>query len=314
MLPDAAAIRAVKDPARRLRAARAAADAARRVFATIEAQAAAELAADHRDIPASAHEVRIDLQEFAIKAEGLDHAAGFATNQIEPARRFESQEDAEDALRDYGLRLDEVTDELGPLVLGAAAVGVPWQLVHEHTRTRPDALACFLPASGSVEVAAPVDAGELETFARWITTRARALMDAATTWAEGCEAQIWDMEARRFVANCTPMSLNSAPADARESSPEASVEELAAYLNADTTSGEREKNHTLATLDRLTDPDAWLSMECAGLEREAARIRERRPAGPGAEYAVGQVATADAFTELAGAFRHLRRTGQAPST
>ncbi|MFD8222472.1 hypothetical protein ACFV2U_54895 [Streptomyces sp. NPDC059697] len=285
------------------------------MFTTIEAQAAADLVAGHRTVSAAAHEIGMSPQEFTKRLEILGRPEGRATHQMEPARRFESQGDAEDALRDYGLRLEEVTDELGPLVLGAAAAGIPWQLIYGHTRTGPDALAWFLPATGSIEVAAPADFGELETFARWITAHARALKDAATTWSEGCEAQIWDMEARRFVANCAPAPLHT-PSDVgvRESGPETPAEEFAAYLNAVAASSAEEKHDTPGAFDQLTDPDAWLSVECVGLEREAAKIRERLAADPGTERADGEVATADAFAELASAFRQLRRTGKAPNT
>ncbi|MBT2400818.1 hypothetical protein [Streptomyces sp. ISL-100] len=316
VLPDVAALRAIKDPARRFLAARAAADAAREVFTAIEAQAAADLVAAHRTISAAAREVGMIPQGFTKRLEILGRPEGRATHQEEPARRFESQEDAEDALRDYGLLLEEVTDELGPLVLGAEAAGIHRHLIYEHTRTGPDTLAWFLPATGGIEVAEPVDFDELETFARWITARARALKEAATTWSESCEAQIWDLEARRFVTNCAPASLHTAPdVGVRESGPETPAEEFATYLHAVAAACSEEKKHdTPGALDQLTDPDAWLSVECIGLGREAARIRERLAADPGTERANGEVAIADAFAELASAFRQLRRTGKAPNT
>ncbi|MFE6868724.1 hypothetical protein ACFVFS_19465 [Kitasatospora sp. NPDC057692] len=209
----------------------------------------------------------------------------------QPALHFRDGHEARDALRDWFLQQQAITDRLEPLVLGALAAGLDPAEVCRISGVPLSGIERLQPEH--IEVSTDLGGAEalevLDEMARALTAHALVLADAARTGdrtgdrigdrtgdrendeecarsPESCAARLWSAAARSFVR--TPVTV--------------------------------------------LGPDAWLAAEVSRFHREAAALRrtDRRVTDDG--DAARRDAMARAYEELATAYLHLRATGAVP--
>ncbi|MFJ4342990.1 helix-turn-helix domain-containing protein [Streptomyces sp. NPDC088915] len=312
-LDHAARVLAETDPARRYHAAKAAAEAAAAPYERVADEAVEDLIAQHGgNVAAAARELGLTRQALYMrdKREKTGGGAGAAAaEQVQPARHFNSPQEAEDALRDWALDQQEVTDQLDVLLLGALAAGADPVTISELSGVPLATLRRIRPG-GNITVSRLNEYGpEIEDFARAVHARAAALRAAAATKAEHRSASIWQHAARAIVTNVAPYALMPDPGIHVEDFDTA--EEFAEALSTREPS-EEEKAEDEREPSRLAvlSHDGYLAATYLVFRREAARERlpfEETPE----EIAAGEAVQA-AFGELADAILHLRTTGQVP--
>ena len=321
-LPDLPALRAIADPARRFVALRAAQVDIARLLKPLEAQAGRELLDRHQgNWSAAAREVAMTRQAFTKRLESLENPAGKTASSLpmaEPARYFPDAATAIDALLDYELRLADVTDELEPLLLGCAAVGVPHSEITRRTGVGYETLARLVP-DGEILVAREIPYAELDEFAQAITAHADDLDQAAVGGVERTVARLWASQASRFVTNCAYgalMEFNEP--DLPKPGPTSTPEEIAAYTEALIAANPPEEDPAGEAVpddvSSVSGHDAWLATECVKLTREARVAAERAAADTDPGGAAVSAAVAHTYADIAAAMRHLRRTGATPET
>ncbi|MER7707164.1 hypothetical protein ABTX81_30225 [Kitasatospora sp. NPDC097605] len=213
-----------RDPLRVYRAAEDAQEYLADYLDSIKATAAGTLVTAHGgNKSAAARELGFNSpQAFAAwfnrrgERTGAAEAAPHAPEQ--PALYFRNPDEARDALGDWFLEQQSVTDRLEPLVLGALAVGLTPEEVYRLSGIPLTTVKRMRPAK--IEVAA--DLGGLEAMtvldetARALTAHALALAEAARADDQdesllrspaSCGAHIWSVAARAFVHQLAPAAL-----------------------------------------------------------------------------------------------------------
>ncbi|MFE1270596.1 hypothetical protein [Streptomyces sp. NPDC058758] len=311
-LDHAARVLAETDPVRRFHAAEAAAEAAAAPYKQAAEEALAELIAQHGgNRAAAARELGKTRQALYMrkKRDPAKSSSVAAAEQVQPARRFDSLEEAEDALRDWAGDQQEVTDRLDVLLLGALAAGADPVDISENSGVGLDTLRRIRPA-GNIAVSRLNEYGpEIDDFARAVHARAATLRAAATSTAEHAAADIWRHAAREIARNAAPAALM--PDHGLRKEDFATVEDFVeAVVTRKPSEEEEAEDAKPLSPSASAGPDAYLAATYVAFRREAARGRlgsERTPQ----EAAVGEAVQA-AFGELADAILHLRTTGQVP--
>ncbi|WP_158888035.1 hypothetical protein [Amycolatopsis anabasis] len=308
-VPDLAAIRAIDDPVRRREAARAMAQAVTAQCRTIELDAEKELIKRHGSVSAAARELGFSPTALLKRHPGADRdtaPAGNGAAQAIPALRFATPEEAEAALQDWQLERADLDDERDQLLLGALAAGIDPVRIYELTGVPVDTITRLRPAGNiTVSALADSDLDLLDDFARALHNHARARMDHATTQAERTAARIWQMVARSVIVNCAPGALvDPLPAEA--------YRDEETFVAAMTQSAQNKTDNETSdpTPDRVAmqgGPDAWLAKQSIQFRRIA-----QLPAASGKDLDTHPAISA-AFTAIADAIAHLRRTGTLPT-
>ncbi|MFB7341150.1 hypothetical protein ACFCZ6_13925 [Streptomyces hydrogenans] len=311
-LDHAARVLAETDPVRRYHAAKAAAEAAAAPYKQAAEEARAQLIAQHGgNVAAAARDLGLTRQAL-YQGGKRDAAKGSGTagaEQIQPARHFDSPEQARDALRDWAYEQQEVTDRLDVLLLGALAAGADPVDISEDSGVSLDTLRRIRPA-GNITVSRLDEYGpEINDFARAVRARAAALRTAATSTAEHRAADIWHHAAREIARNAAPVALM--PDDGPRKEDFGTIDEFIEAVVSRKRSEEEEAEDTKPLSPSASaGPDAYLAATYLAFRREATRgplWSERTPE----EAAAGEAVQA-AFGELADAILHLRTTGQVP--
>ncbi|MFE3609763.1 hypothetical protein [Streptomyces goshikiensis] len=312
----AARVAAETDPARRYHAAKVAAEAAAAAAAApyeqISEEAVADLIAQHDgNAAAAASELGMTRQALYMRKNREKKSGGraAAAEQVQPARCFHSPEEAEDALRDWELSQQEVTDQLDVLLLGALAAGADPVTISELSRVPLATLRRIRPG-GNITVSQLDEYGpEIDDFARAVHARGAALRAAAVTGAEHMAASVWQHAAQEIVTNAAPLALM--PDSGIHPEDFGSVEEYAAAAaGREPSEEEKAEDERQPSLLSAAGPDAYLAATYLGCRREAAR--ERLSAEQTAEEIAAEEAARTAYGELADAILHLRTTGQVP--
>lgn len=313
-LDHAARVLAETDPVRRYHAAEAAAEAAAAPYKRAAEEAVAQLIAQHGgNKAAAARELGLTRQALYMREKREEGTAGGprsdAAEQIQPARRFDSPEEAEDALRDWALSHQDVTDRLDVLLLGALAAGADPVAISEAGVVGLDTLRRIRPA-GNIVVSQLNEYGpEIDDFARAVHARAAALHAAATSLAERRAADIWRHAAREIARNAAPTALM--PDHGLRKEDFGTIDEfIEAVVTREPSEEEQAEDAKPLSPSASAGPDAYLAATYLAFRREATRgplWSERTPE----EVAVGEAVQA-AFGELADAILHLRTTGQVP--
>lgn len=302
----------ISDPVERYKAARVAGQVVAEQYAAIEVDALRDLIAGHQgNEAAAAREIGISSQavrkRLAKRQEQPgERAKATAVVQAEPALRFKGPRDAEDALRDWALRKQDVVDQRDVFLLGALAAGVDPVTVGELTNEPLDLLRRIRPA-GNIAVSQLDEFGpELEKFARDITAHAAELAERAQTSAEHSGAQIWNRVASSIVSQAAPYAFDAAPPVKAEDYSDADQFAAAVLAEAES-SGDDQEYAEQDEVAMVSGADAWLARLCVQLARQADECRTQ-PLGE----AETSEAMAQAFEDIACAVRHLRSTGTAP--
>ncbi|MFJ8301326.1 hypothetical protein ACIQ9R_36245 [Streptomyces sp. NPDC094447] len=311
-LDHAARVLAETDPVRRFHAAEAAAEAAAAPYKQAADDALAELIAQHGgNRAAAARELGKTRQALYMreKRDAEKSSSVAAAEQVQPARRFDSPEEAEDALRDWALSHQEVTDRLDVLLLGALAAGVDPVAISEAGVVGLDMLRRIRPA-GNIVVSQLDEYGpEIDDFARAVHARATALRAAAISTAKRAAADIWRHAAREIARNAAPVALM--PDHGLRKEDFGTIDEfIEAVVTRKPSKEEEAEDAKPLAPSASAGPDAYLAATYLAFRREATRGplgSERTPE----EVAVGEAVQA-AFGELADAILHLRTTGQVP--
>ncbi|MGW9439603.1 helix-turn-helix domain-containing protein [Streptomyces sp. NPDC055607] len=317
-LDHAARVAAETDPARRYQAAKVAAEAAAAAAAApyeqIAEQAVDDLIAQHGgNKAAAAGELGLTRQALYMRDKREKTSGGARTaaaEQVQPARHFNSPQEAEDALRDWAGDQQEVTDQLDVLLLGALAAGADPVTISELSGIPLATLRRIRPAGNIAVSRLNAYGSEIEDFARAVHARAAALRAAASTEAEHRSASIWQHAARVIVTNAAPYALMPDPGIHRDDfdTAEEFVEALVAREPSEEEKAEDKREPSRLAI--LAGPDAYLAATYISFRREAARERPSYEEKP-EEIAAGEAVRA-AFGELADAILHLRTTGQVP--
>lgn len=311
-LDHAARVLAETDPVRRFHAAEAAAEAVAAPYRQAAEEALADLIAQHGGNRAAAARELGKTRQALYMREKRDPAKGSSTaaaGQVQPARRFDSPEEALDALRDWACDQQEVTERLDVILLGALAVGVDPVAISEAGVVGLDMLRRIRP-DGNIAVSRLDEYGqEIDVFARAVHARAVALRAAATSMAEHAAADIWRHAAREIARNAAPVALMPDHGLRKEDFP-AIDEYIEAVVTRRRSEEEEAEDARPLSPSAAAGPDAYLAATYLAFRREAARGplgSERTPE----EAAAGEAVQA-AFAELADAILHLRTTGQVP--
>lgn len=303
----------ISDPVERYKAARVAGQAVAEQYADIEVDALRELTAAHRgNEAAAARELGISPQAVHKRlAKRQDRPADppttAAAQQTEPALHFDSPSHAEDSLRDWALRRQDVDDQRDVFLLGALAVGVDPVTVSDLTDQPLDLLRRIRPA-GNIAISQLDQFGpELEKFTRDTTAHAAELTARAQTPAEDSGARIWSLTAASIVSNAAPYALDAAPTVKVEDYTDA--EEFAEAFLTEAKSRSNDQEYVQQDEVAIVNgADAWLATLCVQLTRQADESRTQPLGDPESSAAMAQ-----AFEDIAGAVRHLRSTGTAPA-
>ncbi|MFD7537490.1 hypothetical protein [Streptomyces sp. NPDC059819] len=315
-------VAATADPVKRFEAARAAAAAVTAQYRLIEVEAANEVVAEHGgNVSAAARELAMTptgLAKLRRSADPVARPARTRRSQGQPALHFSTQDAAEDALRDWHLRRQDVEDESEQLLLGALASGVDPLTVVELTQVPLELLRRIRPA-GNIAVSALTSPGGgdgevLEQFARQLLTHSRALSERATSGPEHSAARIWRLAANSVATNAAPEVLYPEPTVRA-----ADFESADGYVDAIRAAAETATEPDIPEPDSValvSGPDAWLALTHTRIARDAERCRlaaaaEERAAND--ERAAHEHAMAGAFQAVADAITQLRTTGTLPA-
>lgn len=153
-LDHAARVLAETDPARRYHAAKAAAKAAAAPYEQAAEDALQDLIAQHGgNEAAAARELgKTKNALYMRKKRATERASGAraaAPEQVQPALRFDSPRAARDAVLDWALRQQEVTDQQEVLFLGALAAGADPVALSEDSGVGLDTLRRIRPGGTS---------------------------------------------------------------------------------------------------------------------------------------------------------------------
>ncbi|MGW3308287.1 hypothetical protein ACWDG9_17065 [Streptomyces sp. NPDC001073] len=316
-------VAAMTDPVKRFEAARAASDAVAAQYGRIAGEAAQQLVAGHHgNVAAAAAELGMTPPGLHKILKGADPAARPARTpavQAQPALRFSTPEDAEDALRDWRLRRQSVDDALEQLLLGALAVGVDPIDVSQLTDVPLANLRRIRPA-GNIAVSAlesPCAPDEvLGEFARRIDAHADAVKARAATAPERSAAKMWRLAADAVIANTAPYVRYPSTVHPDD------FDDAAAFAEAFVAQPGPESRIQQPDPDLVVSgPDAWLAVTYVQYTRMARERLANAVTAPGGEEDSGEPphdeaahdeAMNDALTAIAAAILHVRTTGTVP--
>ncbi|MFB6629929.1 hypothetical protein ACFCWY_08545 [Streptomyces sp. NPDC056362] len=312
-LDHAARVLAESDPVRRFHAAEAAAEAAAAPYRQAAEDALADLIAQHGgNMAAAARELGKTRQALYMRKNRTEQkdSARAGTEQVQPALRFDSPRASRDALLDWSLRQQEITDQLDVLLLGALAAGADPVDISEDSGVGLDTLRRIRPGANIVVSQLDEFGTEIEEFARAVTFRADALTAAADASGSWSAARIWRQAAQLIVTNAAPYALMPDTGIRREDF--ATEDEfLDALLEHEPSEEQKtEEQRQPSELATVSGADAWLAALYVSFRREAGREPSTTDETP--EGAVAGEAIRAAFTELADHILHLRTTGQVP--
>ncbi|MFI6883914.1 hypothetical protein [Streptosporangium canum] len=289
-----AAIVAIPDPARRARAARAAADAAAGLYTELYRNAVRALVAAHGgNRSKAARELNLTPQRVSQILAEDDAVPARALAVGEPALYFADEYAADAALRDWFLVHQELVDRRDPLVRGARAAGLSPRQIRELTDLPLETIERLI--AGDITTAVEVDLEVWEAAVEHFADLADAV-DAVDAPAAHAYRHTGRALAAAIGMVIDESGRSPAP-DAALSGPrwEALSPEAKAELMMNTPLGGDVPE--LSSEDALLSWDGWAALYCTSLERGAATAE-----GP----------LAEAMRHCAAILRHIRTCGALP--
>lgn len=323
MVVSVEALESVIDPRTRFERAREAKAAADAAFDRVAAAAAQELVAAHNgNLNAAARELGLTnnglKKIITTKAVAGAQPNRVAAVQSQPALRFVDVDHARDALADWVLRRQDVSDTEESLFLGALAVGMDPLDMHEQAGVGLDRLRRIRPA-GNIAVSA-LDSGDLDllaAFARRMIEHGQHLAAVAAEPggipAQTVAARIWQHSAHLIALNIAEeVLLPASTVDVADFGDLGREENLAAWMRAVEEEARSQPVTNAARPDELAaiaGPDAWLARLHLSFLRQATQA----PLSADDTDLAAFELTRAVYAALAAAIDHLRRTATLPT-